>query len=461
MRLLISAYACAPHKGSEHAVGWNWVTAAHRLGHRVVALASPVHRVAILNACARDVTLGGIEWVFPEVPGWNLRQDREPVWERSYNLLWQMVALRAARALCSTIQFDVIHHVTWGGVRAPTFLGSLGPKLVLGPLGGGETSPLALRRGLRFRAKVSESLRDLSNRWIIWNPIVRGGLTKAAVIFTRTPETRAMLPLDLQHWAMVFSELSLEATQIGRPHAEHSQPARLLYVGRLLYWKGLDITVEAFARIASRLPGTHLTIVGSGPEAARLKARVAALGLEGDITFLAWVPREAVTELYDSHDILLFPSLHDSGGTVVLEALSRGVPVVCLDLGGPAQMVTPQSGIVVPTAGRDVDQVAACMSMRVVAVLSARRELAAMSAAAIGIAARYILDDRISAFYTRVSALLNTKSGRSDFTVGQKCDAGSRETEPTSAAAGASSIANHLASTTATHQLYKNGGAAC
>ena len=44
MKLLISAYACAPQHGSEHAVGWNWITEAHRRGHTVWALVSPNHR---------------------------------------------------------------------------------------------------------------------------------------------------------------------------------------------------------------------------------------------------------------------------------------------------------------------------------------------------------------------------------------------------------------------------------
>ena len=405
MRLLVSCYACAPHKGSEHAVGWNWVTAAHRLGHEVCALASPVHRDAILEACRRDVALGGIDWVFPEVPGWALRQDREPAWERSYNLLWQLAALRAARLLCRTAHFDLVHHVTWGGVRAPTFLGALGVPLILGPLGGGETSPAGLRRNLRRQAKVTEWLRDVSNQTIMLNSLVRGGLMKAAVIATRTPETRAILPAPLQDRAWIFSELSLHETQIGRPHAAHFRPAKLLFVGRLLYWKGLDIAMQAFARIVSVQPGTQLTIVGAGPEAARLRARVESLGLGDAVTFMEWLPREAVITLYDNHDLLLFPSLHDSGGTVVLEALGRGVPVVCLDLGGPAQIVTPESGIVVATAGRDAAEVAGCMAARVTELLAARRDLAAMSAAAIEVALGYILADRVRAFYARAGAL--------------------------------------------------------
>jgi glycosyltransferase involved in cell wall biosynthesis len=50
-----------------------------------------------------------------------------------------------------------------------------------------------------------------------------------------------------------------------------------------------------------------------------------------------------------SHDFLLFPSLHDSGGFVVLEALCHGMPVLCLDLGGPKEIVSLDSGLIIKT----------------------------------------------------------------------------------------------------------------
>ena len=57
-------------------------------------------------------------------------------------------------------------------------------------------------------------------------------------------------------------------------------------------------------------------------------------------------------ELYQQHDVFLFPSLHDSGGMVVLEAMRHGLPVVCLDLGGPSVMVDDSCGYKINTSGR-------------------------------------------------------------------------------------------------------------
>ena len=137
MKLLMSAYACAPNHGSEYATGWNWTTGAHQLGHEIWALVSTVHRNSITNACRVNPDLTGIRWIFPEVRGWPLKQGVEPRWERTYNLLWQRAALRHALPLHRRVRFDAVHHLTWGGIRAPTFLGALKIPLIIGPIGGG------------------------------------------------------------------------------------------------------------------------------------------------------------------------------------------------------------------------------------------------------------------------------------------------------------------------------------
>src|SRR5262245_9448795 len=125
MKLLISAFSCAPNSGSELGIGWNWATEAHRLGHKVCVLVCPAHRDAITAAVREDAALKGIRWVFPELNYWSLQQGKEPKWSRTYNVLWQRAALRAAQDLQHEIEFDAVHHLTWGGIRAPTFLGSL------------------------------------------------------------------------------------------------------------------------------------------------------------------------------------------------------------------------------------------------------------------------------------------------------------------------------------------------
>jgi glycosyltransferase involved in cell wall biosynthesis len=404
MKLLISAYACAPNHGSEHGVGWDWTTEASRLGHRVWALVSPAHRDAIAAAIREDASLGKIHWVFPHLSYWPLQQGKEPKWERTYNLLWQRAALRAARALHRDVGFDVVHHLTWGGIRAPTFLGSLGVPLIIGPIGGGETSPKSLRDQLPLRGKFLERLRDLSNATIGINPFVRKGLHDAAVILAKTADTRNLLSPALREKTRVFMELSVPKNQIGLPRTQRCSPPKLLFAGRLVYWKGSHIAIEAMAALVRRIPNLRLTIVGNGPEEGRLRTAVALRNLAENVEFIPRMPQYKFLSLFNTHDLLLFPSLHDSSGGVVLEALCHGMPVVCLDLGGPKDIVTPQSGIVVKTGGLSTAQVAARLADEIYEALSSPPLLERLSAGAIARANQFLLSERVTKLYTPFTA---------------------------------------------------------
>jgi len=406
MKLLISTYACAPNRGSEHGVGWNWTTEAHRLGHKVWALVSPAHRAAIEDVSRSDAVSRGVHWIFPEVSYWPLEAAKEPKWERTYNLLWQRAALGSARELQRSVGFDAIHHLTWAGVRAPTFLGSLGPPLIIGPIGGGETSPSSLRDGFGLRGRILETLRDLSNATITINPLVRGGLSHASIIFASTADTRNLFRGPLRKKTLVFSQLGIQKEQLGSPRTLHQTPPRLLYAGRLLYWKGVHIAVEAFAKLLTKIPNARFTIVGTGPEEARLKADTLKRKIKDNVDFISWLPQRKLFELYDSHDLLLFPSLHDSGGFVVLEALSHGMPVVCLDLGGPKEIVTPESGLIIKAEGRNTTQVASTIADELYNVLQSPTTLAQLSSGAILRASNFMLPNRVAKFYQQTVAYI-------------------------------------------------------
>ncbi len=401
MKLLISAYACAPNRGSEHGSAWNWTSEVARLGEDVTVLVSPAHRDAVLSAAQRDPALQRIRWLFPEVAFWPLQQGKEPVWERTYNLLWQREALPLAQALHREQPFDLVHHLTWGGVRAPTFLGTLGAPLIIGPVGGGETSPAGLRDRLPLRGRVLESVRDWSNATIELNPIVRQGLRRAAVIFARTADTKNLLSSPLRAKTYVQMELGVTPAQIGAPRPVRQAPRKLLYAGRLLYWKGLHIAIEAMAQLVENLPDVQLTIVGNGPEEARLKSEIAQRNLSAKITFVSWMPQEQFLRLYDTHDLFVFPSLHDSTGWVVLESFCKGLPVACLNLGGPKDIVTPQSGIIIDTAGLDTSGVAMRLAEELHALLTDPERLAALSAGAVERAGEFLLRDQVQRLYAQ------------------------------------------------------------
>jgi glycosyltransferase involved in cell wall biosynthesis len=127
-----------------------------------------------------------------------------------------------------------------------------------------------------------------------------------------------------------------------------SNPFRLVSIGNLLHWKGFELSLRGFARFQSQFPATEYWIMGDGPERKRLERLAHKLGIAAKVRFWGNIPRAEVLEKLADCDVLVHPSLHDSGGCVCLEAMAAGRPVVCLDLGGPALLVTEDSGIKVP-----------------------------------------------------------------------------------------------------------------
>src|SRR5208283_3282005 len=136
-------------------------------------------------------------------------------------------------------------------------------------------------------------------------------LSAASLIYVRTEESRRILPSSLQPKIIKFGELTIRPHFVGIPRALRTRAPKLLFAGRLLYWKGVDIVIDAFYHIIQQQPKACLTIVGQGPEQDRIKGEIERRGLAGSVRLLSQVPQEELFALYDSHNIFVFPSLHD------------------------------------------------------------------------------------------------------------------------------------------------------
>lgn len=117
----------------------------------------------------------------------------------------------------------------------------------------------------------------------------------------------------------------------GQIKTSPSKPLRLLHVGRISFEKNCGIAIEAFARVKKSLPDAKLDIIGDGPALPSLKNLAERLGLEGDVSFAGFVPRERLAALYPQYDIFLTASTMETQGLVVLEAIASGLPCVGVD----------------------------------------------------------------------------------------------------------------------------------
>jgi len=369
MRILLSAFSCEPHRGSEEGVGWNWAVEIARLGHEVIALTQTEVRGEIEAEVASGRLPATLRFEF-FMPRWLDRLQtrgralglQQPT-DHLTHLVWQVLAYRYVRPRLAGWQVDLVHHITYSGIRHPTLMGRLPVPLVLGPVGGGERAPMALRRGFGWRGWLIDLVRDLHTWLIRFDPITRRACADALVIYVKTEQSRRALPGRHQGKIAVHLEIGTREVEVERPGERHAEePLRLMFAGRFLYWKGMHLGLRAFARLLERGVAARLTMLGAGPDEQAWRHLADELGVGHAVDWLAWVEHSKVPELYRQHDALLFPSLHDSSGNVVLEALVHGLPVVCLDLGGPAELANQSCGRVVQTRGLDVEQCAGALA---------------------------------------------------------------------------------------------------
>lgn len=363
MRVLLSAYACEPHVGSEQTKAWRFATALAGLGHDVTVLSCGAHhRDAVEADLARDPQPAALRFVWYDPPGIRAPGYASARLIRHHYMRWQIGVRGLVRRLHGEQPFDVIHHVSWAVLRWPCLLGGLGPRLVLGPVGGAESAPWPLRSGMGLRAGAAELVRDLANRWARVDPLVRWSLARTDVILAADRATLAAIPSDLRHKAVLEPELFTDLAPWSRVHLPPPAPPGrfdLLCVARLEGWKGLHLALDAFAVLAARVPAARLRIAGTGPDAGRLQARADRLGLADRVEWLGRLPHASMPALYRRHDLFLFPSLHDTGGQALGEALAAGLPAVTLDLGGPGLVVDASCGIAIAARGRGRAEVTA------------------------------------------------------------------------------------------------------
>jgi glycosyltransferase involved in cell wall biosynthesis len=331
VRIVAFAYACEPESGSEPGAGWMWARMLTNLGETWV-ITRENNRDAIEAALPTVPERARLHFEYVDLPAWSRFWKRGLRGVHPYYMLWQAAALRRARALNGEQRFDLAWHLTFANAWIGSTAALLGTRFVYGPVGGGVKIPWKLTPALGARGCLQEVLRlTVRGAARYGNPLARLSWRRADLILVQNPETRDWLPSRHRAKAEIFPNAIVE-TMKGTPTPRKTQEKVALFAARLSPWKGASLAV----RVIAWLPGWRLVVVGSGPDADRLKRLAGRLGVTDRVEYLGHVPQLRLFELMRTEaDVLLFPSMHEDAGWVVAEAGSCGLPVVALGRGGP------------------------------------------------------------------------------------------------------------------------------
>lgn len=405
MRVLISAYACEPGRGSEPGVGWRWATTLASTGHVVWVLTRANNQPKIEEALKAH-PYPNLTFAYLDLPDWVTAVKSHLGLTHLYYIAWQIRAISVGKQMCQEHRIDLAHHLTFGVFRhfvAPTWWGR---PYIFGPLGGGESTPRQLRPTYPLYGRFWDALRDWANRLSKFDPLLHLSLRRATVILCKTRETMHCLPAMYHHKCRIQVEIGIDTPPDLEITDDEQSPVdslRLLYVGRLVHWKGVHLGLMAFAKFQAAYPNARLTIIGDGPEREWLKRTADKLGLNDAVEWVPWLEQADVLQRYTNHDVFLFPSLHDSSGNVVLEALSRGIPVVCLNLGGPGAIVDESCGFVVEAENRDVDEVINSLAVALITIQNDQSLHQTLKQGALSRAAKFNWDSVVSDTYVRLT----------------------------------------------------------
>jgi glycosyltransferase involved in cell wall biosynthesis len=373
-RVLLIAESANPQWTSVPLVGWSH--------SRALAAVADVHlvtqirnRQAILDAGLReneDFTAIDSERVAARVyqmAGW-LGVGKDKGWTKlmalsvlSYRYFEKLVWLRFRDDLKAR-RFDVVHRLTPLSPSVPSLMASkcakLGVPYIWGPINGGVPWPKAFDDARRWEKEWPSWFRNLARLlpgyWRTRNA--------STAILVASEHTWRQMPERYLSKCVYLPENAIDPGRFSiRRTGPYRRPLRMIFVGRLIPLKGCDMIIEAAADLL-RAGDMQLVIVGDGPQRHELEAQTRQLGVEHAVQFRGQIPHTQVQHELASSDLFVFPSIREFGGGVVVEAMAVGVVPIVVDYAGPAEIVTPDTGYLIPLGTRPqiVDRLKACLT---------------------------------------------------------------------------------------------------
>jgi glycosyltransferase involved in cell wall biosynthesis len=332
MRVLLSAYACSAELGSEPRVGFQTMLAAAR-HHEVWVLTQPdmalsLERFLQGHPLQDRIHLEAIDPPAPVLTG-GVRELTRTHWRHDK---WQRNAAARSLELDRHINFDVVHHVTLAAFWLRVGVTVVNKPLVWGPVGGAVGIPWGLVGELGRRGIAESGLRIIV-RPIAGRIVGSRVANSAAVIFVQNRATLKKIQ-SRSRVLILPNAVTVGIEAMPRPGPRTKEIA---FVGRLAPWKAGRLAVRAMRYISH--PDAVLHMYGSGSERESVLQAARRWRIEHRVCLEGRLARDQLLERVAHAGALLHPALHEEASFAIGEALMMGTPVVCLDHGGPVELI--------------------------------------------------------------------------------------------------------------------------
>lgn len=353
--VLINAYACSPNMGSEPGMAWNWC----------VNLAKYCELHIITEGEFRDK----IEAVLPTLPqGNNMHFYYNPVsdeirkmcWNQGdwrfykYYREWQWKTYLMAEEIIKQHHIVIVHQLNMIGFREPGYLWKIEDKpFVWGPIGGLKQFPSSYLEGAGIKMKLFNRIKNIVNIYQIkHDKRVNQALKKADLLISSIPDSYNAIKRYKGLNSIIIPETGcfIDNDTVKRNMDEKANgDFRLLWVGKFDFRKQLNIALATMAKLKNK-SNIKLIICGSGSDdqVSYYKQMALNLGIEDNVVWKGNIENSKVKEEMRQSDIFFFTSVSEDTSTVVLEAVSCELPVLCFDTCGMGYVINESVGQKVP-----------------------------------------------------------------------------------------------------------------
>jgi glycosyltransferase involved in cell wall biosynthesis len=350
LRILLLAPDCNPESIANPLVGYSHAEALAQL-HDVTLVTNPSSEEPIRRACppfraievVRMPVLDPVQTWVRQAFNYNFRNQVLTALSVPFSMGFERRVWRQFKRRIAAGEFDVVLRLLPLSTITPSpiaFFLRKGPiPFVVGPVNGGLPWPPGFSQADSQKQWISP-LRGLYRLL----PFARSTYRYAGAILAGSSYTYSELEIHRDRLFFV-PENGLSRSFLSRElrSSNHTDKLELIFVGALVPYKACDLALRAAAPLLQR-DLARFTVVGDGPERDRLHELTKSLGIENAVSFVGSVPHSEVMRLMGLADVLVFPSVHEFGGAVVMEALAAGAIPVVADFGGPADTVRPDVG---------------------------------------------------------------------------------------------------------------------
>ena len=351
-KIMVSAYACEPYKGSEIGVGWHWVLEMSKYYELWVVTRS--NNKEPIEKFFKEKNLNSdIHFIYYDLPKFILKFKKGMRGVRLYYNLWQLGVNKIIKKTMIENNIEVFHLLTYG--NALWYISSFGQKkfFIWGPTGGVDTIPREYSKHYTLRNRLVEFIRRLVVKTLPINIGFRKRCKNANIILCKAESTIKAIPKKYRNKALIFTDVATDISINNYVQKyEHEPPIEYLIIGKLDAWRGYDLLIEAFKIALNENKDIHLSIMGEGSDKKRISNLIKKYNLEDKVNMIGQVSMEEYYEYVKKSDVIVNPSLKEGAVTVSFDAMSFGKPFICIDTKGYTRYFNNEYAIVIPKKKR-------------------------------------------------------------------------------------------------------------